>query len=76
MAEVVKQTSTGVGPAALVDMKADASDPNAQAFLAAIVPQGDTTWFFKLSGPVSLMGEQHDAFMALLASLKPESAHP
>lgn len=38
--------------------------------IAAIVPQGEVTWFFKLSGPHSAVATQEKTLRDLLASLK------
>ena len=43
--------------------------------LAAIVPHGNTAWFFKLSGPSGAVGKQTETFDALVKSVTfPESA--
>lgn len=43
--------------------------------LAAIVPRGARTWFFKLVGPDQSVAEQEDRFRALVTSLRfPEGA--
>jgi len=39
--------------------------------LGAIVPLANETWFFKLSGPDSLVGPERDAFRAFLGTLQP-----
>src|SRR5690606_15496082 len=38
--------------------------------LAAIVPDGEVAWFFKLAGPIADMDAQADAFRQFLASVK------
>ncbi len=38
--------------------------------LAAIIPQGKWTWFFKLTGPDNEVAEQQDLFAALLKSVR------
>jgi hypothetical protein len=38
--------------------------------LAAIIPQGKWTWFFKLSGPDNLVVQQQEQFTALLKSVQ------
>ena len=41
-----------------------------QRILAAVVKRGDQTWFFKLSGPAGLVGEQKAAFEEFLKSVR------
>jgi hypothetical protein len=41
-----------------------------QRILAAIVMRDGQTWFFKLSGPASLVGEQKAAWEAFLKSVR------
>src|SRR5262245_23387148 len=43
--------------------------------LGAILPHGDSTWFFKLSGPASAVEEQKKAFDSFLQSLRFESGN-
>jgi hypothetical protein len=38
--------------------------------LAAVVKRGDHTWYFKLTGPTSLVGEQKSAFEGFLKSVR------
>ncbi len=38
--------------------------------LAAIVPVGDATWFFKLTGPAALLEREKPAFLAFLKTIK------
>jgi len=42
-----------------------------QRTLGAIVPFGDATWFFKLSGPDALVAGEKQAFMSFLQTVKP-----
>lgn len=42
--------------------------------LALILHQGDTAWFFKMSGDADLVAKQKDAFVAFLKSLAFEAA--
>ncbi len=46
-----------------------AADAKTDRMLAAIVPHGDTAWFFKLSGPVEAVGKQADTFQSLIKSI-------
>lgn len=38
--------------------------------LGAIVPVGDATWFFKLSGPDALVAREREAFLAFLRTVE------
>jgi hypothetical protein len=38
--------------------------------LGAIVPVGDATWFFKLSGPAALLEREKPAFLEFLKTVK------
>jgi hypothetical protein len=38
--------------------------------LAAIIPQGDNTWFFKLAGPAQQVEEHADAFQRFVQSVR------
>ena len=38
--------------------------------LALILATGEKTWFFKLTGDAARVGEQRDAFLALVKSLQ------
>lgn len=44
--------------------------------LGAIVPVGDATWFFKLTGPVPLVTREQAAFAAFLQTIRPAGAQP
>jgi hypothetical protein len=41
--------------------------------LAAIVPQGDQAWFFKMAGPAPAMERHRDEFLAFLKTVSPAS---
>jgi hypothetical protein len=45
--------------------------PNGTRLLGAMVPYGGATWFFKLTGPDSVVGEAKPAFLEFLKTLKP-----
>lgn len=47
---------------------------NAHRILGAIVPFGGATWFFKLSGPASVVGQAKPAFLHFLQTVKPAVA--
>jgi hypothetical protein len=52
-----------------------AADAKSDRMLAAIVPHGDTAWFFKLSGPVEVVAKHADTFQSLIQSVSfPKSA--
>jgi len=44
--------------------------------LGAIVPVGDATWFFKLTGPVSIVTREQAAFASFLQTIRPAGAQP
>ncbi len=44
--------------------------------LGAIVPVGDSTWFFKLTGPVDLLGREQAAFAAFVKTIRPAGLQP
>jgi hypothetical protein len=46
------------------------SKPEGTRLVAAIIPHGDQTWFFKLVGPVSQIDEQKEAFDQFLRSVR------
>ena len=63
--------TTGV----LVDV--NGTDPKTQkptGILAAMVPQGETSWFFKMSGPDKFVAAQKPAFLEFLRSIRFASA--
>lgn len=49
------------------------NDPAALRMLSAIVPFEGATWFFKLTGPSEIVAREKPAFLALLATVRPES---
>ena len=44
--------------------------------LGAIVPVGDSTWFFKLTGPVGLLEREQATFTAFLLTIRSSGAQP
>jgi len=52
------------------------SSSTPQRVLGAIIPVANATWFFKLSGPASLVGREQAAFAAFLQSIRAPSATP
>lgn len=53
-----------------------ASTTAPQRVLGAIVPWGDATWFFKLSGPAPLIAREQAAFADFLKTIRPAGATP
>jgi len=53
----------------VVDLQGPAG-ADTQRILGAIVPYGDATWFFKLSGPDALVASEKSAFMTFLQTIK------
>jgi hypothetical protein len=57
------------------ESKTDDKTPGQDRMLAAIVPQGDKAWFFKLAGQDDAVGKHAEAFESLVQSVSfPESA--
>ncbi len=72
--DTIVKTSTVNGLAVKsVDLSGPESATPRQRMLAAMVPAGGRIWFFKMSGPIEVIGKQKDQFDALIASLKPGS---
>ena len=46
-----------------------------QRMIGAIVPFGGSTWFFKLTGPDTLVAKERDAFLAFLQTIKAPAAN-
>jgi hypothetical protein len=44
--------------------------------LGAVAPGPDANWFFKLTGPDNTVTAQHDAFVAMVRSLRAGASHP
>lgn len=49
---------------------ANTQSSNPQRMIGAIVPFGGSTWFFKLTGPDSLVAQERDAFFSFLQTIK------
>lgn len=47
-----------------------------QRVLGAIIPVGDATWFFKLSGPADLVGREQAAFATFLKTIRAAGPTP
>jgi hypothetical protein len=55
----------------LAQPRDEVPEPDAKVrLLAAIIPQGEQAWFFKLVGPVAAVGEQEQAFDAFIRSVR------
>ncbi|NBQ57166.1 MAG: hypothetical protein EBU32_01980 [Opitutaceae bacterium] len=52
------------------------SSTTPQRVLGAIIPVGNATWFFKLSGPAALVGREQAAFATFLQTIRASSATP
>ncbi len=50
--------------------------PNARRILGAMVPYSGATWFFKLSGPATVVGQAKPVFLTFLQSVKPARSAP
>jgi hypothetical protein len=73
--EVSKQSTTvdveGGGRATLVDFKGtDAKTGKPARLVAAIVPQGDQTWFYKLTGDDAVVGREKEAFTKFVQTVR------
>lgn len=53
------------GPGTLVDLKGAE-----KRILAVIVPRGDRTWFYKLTAPDALVGQERDNFVKFVQSVR------
>lgn len=60
----------GISGLALDLIRPDMTGKGTPRMLAAIVKQGDKTWFFKLTGPSSLVVEQKMAFDGFMKSVR------
>jgi hypothetical protein len=59
------------GKAMLVDMSGTDMKSGAKTrLIAAIVPEGQQTWFYKLMGPAPLVDQQKDAFTKFVQTVK------
>ncbi len=62
-----KRTVAG-SEAITLDMAGEGSD--AQRILVVMLPRGDRTWFFKMTGPAQLVGRQKSAFEEFIRSVR------
>jgi hypothetical protein len=58
------------GGLSLTVVELTATGPAPQAILGAMVPYGQAMWFFKLSGPASLLTAEKPAFLAFLKTIR------
>jgi hypothetical protein len=59
----------GDNPALLVDLSGDGKADH-KGILAAVMPKGQNSWFFKLDGPADIAARQKSAFEAFLKSVR------
>jgi hypothetical protein len=59
-----------VHPTAAEPVRNMAVDAAPIRMLAAIIPQGKETWFFKLTGPVEAVAKQQEPFTSLIKSVR------
>lgn len=72
--KVVKHVDVNGLHVDVVDLTGAESQNPRQRMLAAIVPHGGRTWFFKATGPVDVVSDQKANFDAFISSLKPAAA--
>ena len=48
----------------------DANNPGANCILGVILPLGEQTWFFKMTGPSEVVGRHKAEFESYVKSLK------
>ncbi len=74
LTNLVSEADLHGGKATLVDLSGDAaagkSATGAERTIAAIVPRGGNTWFFKLRGPKPVVTAEKDAFIQFLKSVR------
>ena len=59
------------GQGTLVDFAgADAKTGQTARMVAVIIPHGDNTWFYKLTGSAKLVGTQKDAFVQFVKTVQ------
>jgi hypothetical protein len=67
---VTESLATSDGTATLVDfMGTDAKTGQPARLVAAIVPHGDNTWFYKLMGNSKVVGGQKDSFVQFIKTV-------
>jgi hypothetical protein len=71
LARQIKEVETAGGKASLADME---NPQTKQRLIGVIVPAGEQTWFFKLTGPSSAVAPHKEKFATFLKSVKVEGA--
>jgi hypothetical protein len=62
------------GQATFVDMTGSNANGQPTRLVAAIVPMGNTTWFYKLMGDEKVVASQKDAFTKFVQTAKYSNA--
>lgn len=74
LAKVTTTLTVAGGQATFVDMTGKDMSGEAMRLVAAIVPMGDQTWFYKLMGDEKVVADQKDAFTKFVQSAKYSNA--
>ena len=70
LAKQIKEVETAGGKASLADME---NPETRQRLIGVIVPAGEQTWFFKLTGPSSAVAPHKEKLATFLKSVKVET---
>jgi hypothetical protein len=74
--ELDKQVITLDGGAKLVDFTGtDMASVSSKRLVGAIVPQAGKTWFYKMAGGEKVVGQQKEAFIKFVQTVKYSNAH-
>jgi len=73
LAAALQPVSGAKMPIRVADLAGGSAD-NPQRMLAAIVPQGGATWFFKLTGPAAVISAEKARFLEFLTTIAPAPA--
>lgn len=73
---LAQTVSIGGGAGQLYDLVGDSYEADDQRTLAAILRREGMSWFFKMTGPASLVGDQKGPFVEFLRTLQFEGAPP
>ncbi|MDE2038623.1 MAG: hypothetical protein KGO96_03795 [Elusimicrobia bacterium] len=71
--KTTRRLETPAGPALFVDLSGRADSGAPQRMLVAMLPQGASTWFFKMVAPGPALKRYAPGFKLLLASLRPSA---
>ena len=74
LANVTTTMAVAGGQATLVDMTGKDMSGEALRLVAAIVPMGDQTWFYKLMGDEKVVADQKDAFTKFVQTARYSNA--